>query len=250
MSSDKDNEPSIVSAIANSVIENLKHIPASAQSHYTAGDGSSRTSTTFGHRQKRVHDLLGGGPSADVLLWRKKHLSAGFLAGATVIWLLFEWSCYHFVSVVSFLLLGLVVILFVWSNAAAFLHRAPPPVPNLQLSNDQVLYFADNIKVYINRFLAMLYEIVIGRDSTRFLKLVGVLGFLVMFGSWFNFLTFVYLGVVAAHTFPVLYEKHGETIDQYADNTIRELKKQYRKFDASVLSQIPRKQPTYQRKAD
>ncbi|MCO5574910.1 hypothetical protein L7F22_028705 [Adiantum nelumboides] len=250
MSSVKDNEPSIVSAIVDSVIDNLKHIPASAQSQYTAGDGSSLTSNIFSHRQKRVHDLLGGGSSADVLLWRKKHLSAGFLAGATVIWLLFEWSCYHFVSVVSFLLLGLVVILFIWSNAAAFLHRAPPPVPNLQLSNDQVLYVVDNIKVYMNRFLALLYEIVIGRDSTRFLKLVGVLGFLVMFGSWFNFLTFVYLAVVAAHTFPVLYEKHGETIDQYADNTIRELKKQYRKFDTSVLSQIPRKQPTYQRKAD
>ncbi|KAI5066870.1 hypothetical protein GOP47_0017398 [Adiantum capillus-veneris] len=250
MTSDKDNEPSVVSAIVDSVMENLKHIPASTQSHYMAGDSSSRTSNIFGHRQKRLHDLLGGGHSADVLLWKKKHLSAGFLAAATVIWFLFEWSCYHFVSVVSFLLLVIVVTLFVWSNAAAFLNRAPPPVPKLQLSNDQVRYVAENITVYVNRLLAMLYEIVIGKDATKFLKLVGVLGFLVIFGSWFNFLTLMYLGVVAAHTLPLLYEKHGETIDQLADSTFKELKSQYRKFDASVLSRIPRKQPTFQRKAD
>lgn len=61
--------------------------------------------------------------AADVLLWRKKHLSAGFLVGATVVWLLFEWIGYHVISVISFLLLGFVVVLFAWSNGAAFLNR-------------------------------------------------------------------------------------------------------------------------------
>lgn len=214
-----------------------------------SASGRSRTPNIFGDRQKRLHDLLGGGHSADVLLWRKKHLSASFLAAATVLWFLFEWIGYHFVSVISFLLLGLVVVLFAWSNVAAFLNRAPPPVPKLQLSNDQVFYVANNVSVYVNEVLAMVHEIVIGKDATRFLKLVGVLGFLVIFGSWFSLLTLIFLAIVAAHTLPVLYEKHGETIDQLADRTLKELNKQYRNFDASVLSKIPRKQPSFHGKA-
>lgn len=167
-----------------------------------------------------------------------------------MIWLLFEWIGYHFISVISLLLLGVVVILFTWSNGANFLNRAPPPVPKLQLSDDQVLYIAKTFKVEMNRILVILHEIAIGRDSKRFLKLVGILSFLVLFGSWFHFLTLLYLAVLAAHSLPVLYEKHGNSIDQFAQNALNELNNHYKKFDSSVLSKIPRKQPTFQRKSD
>lgn len=185
-----------------------------------------------------------------MLLWRKKNLSAGFLVGATVVWFLFEWVGYHFISVISFLLLGFVVVLFVWSNGAAFLNRAPPPVPKFQLSDKQVHDVAKNFSLQVNKALVNLHEIVIGKDVKRFLKLVGVLSFLVVFGSWFHLLTLVYLAVIAVHTLPVLYEKHGDSIDQLADSTWKEINNQYRKFDATVLSKIPRKQPTFQRKTN
>ena len=64
------------------------------------------------------------GIAADVLLWRKKHLSVGTIAGAFIIWLLFEWIGYHFVSVISFFLLMGIVLLFIWSYVADLLNRS------------------------------------------------------------------------------------------------------------------------------
>jgi hypothetical protein len=63
---------------------------------------------------------------ADVLLWRKKHLSIGLLVGATLAWILLEKTGYKLVSVVSNVTLLLVVILFVWSNLAVLLNRYFP----------------------------------------------------------------------------------------------------------------------------
>lgn len=61
--------------------------------------------------------------AADVLLWKHKPLSGGVLAGATIGWILFEWSGYTLLSLVSNVLLFLIVIFFLWSNAAGLLNR-------------------------------------------------------------------------------------------------------------------------------
>lgn len=245
-------------AILNSVLENIKNLPASSDAHFMpaasafASEPSASSGYDFGRlfgRKKPVHDMLGGGHSADVLLWRKKHLSAGFLAGSTVIWVLFEWIGYHFISLISLLLLVAVVTLFAWSNGAAFLNRVPPPVPKLELSDEAVLKIAKTVNIEINKMLAMLHEIVIGKDVKRFAKLVGVLSLLVLFGGWFHLLTLFYLAIVAAHTVPILYEKNEDTIDRFVQKALNELKNQYKKVDASMLSRIPRG-PGVEKKSD
>ncbi|KAF3606333.1 hypothetical protein DY000_02051013 [Brassica cretica] len=66
---------------------------------------ASRFNRLFG-REKPIHHVLGGGRSADVLLWRNKKISASFLMGATAIWAVFGlWvaaiigSCCNFLTV-------------------------------------------------------------------------------------------------------------------------------------------------------
>lgn len=44
----------------------------------------------------------------------------------------------------------------------------------------------------------------------------------------------------ALHTVPVLYEKHEDKLDAYAEKAMVELKKQYALFDAKVMNKIPR----------
>lgn len=41
-------------------------------------------------------------------------------------------------------------------------------------------------------------------------------------------------------TLPVFYEKYDDKVDYYAEKAMIELKKQYKVFDAKVLSKIPR----------
>lgn len=48
------------------------------------------------------------------------------------------------------------------------------------------------------------------------------------------------VGVVLLFTVPVFYDKYEDEVDKYAKIVADEAHKQYRKFDAVVLSKIPR----------
>lgn len=99
-------------------------------------------------RQRPVHHILGVenvGPStlflvllnapalknvvtvncaaADVLLWRNKKISSSVLAGATAVWVLFEWLNYHFLTLLCFAVVLGMLAQFAWSNASGFLNR-------------------------------------------------------------------------------------------------------------------------------
>lgn len=67
--------------------------------------------------------LFGGNAAADSAMWRDKYLSAGTLGGSTLVWFLLEKSGYTFTTLLCNILMFAVVILFVWSNVAALLHR-------------------------------------------------------------------------------------------------------------------------------
>lgn len=45
---------------------------------------------------------------------------------------------------------------------------------------------------------------------------------------------------VLLHTVPVFYEKYENKVDSFAEKAWIEIKKQYKVFDAKVLSKIPR----------
>eukprot|EP00249_Psilotum_nudum_P005844 c19275_g1_i2 orf=271-702(+) len=100
----------------DAVLENLPAFSDSAES-------SSRPRNRLFGRERPVHHLLGGGRAADVLLWRKKHVSGGILVGSTVLWVLFVWMGCYLLSTLSTAMLAILFFLSAWSNAAAFLHR-------------------------------------------------------------------------------------------------------------------------------
>lgn len=47
-------------------------------------------------------------------------------------------------------------------------------------------------------------------------------------------------GFVAAHTLPVLYERHEDQVDRFVYKVLDQLRHNYRKLDSSVLSRIPK----------
>jgi hypothetical protein len=61
--------------------------------------------------------------AADVFLWRNRNISAGVLGGATAIWILFELLGYHLLAFVCHGLIFSLGVLFLWSNASAFISK-------------------------------------------------------------------------------------------------------------------------------
>lgn len=191
-------------------------------------------------REKPVHKVLGGGKPADVLLWRDKKVSGAIVGGVTVVWLLFEVFEYYLLTLICHLLIASLSGLFLWSNAAHFINKSPPRIPEVKIQERPILEVASGLTYELNRALASLRNIASGRDLKKFLSIVVGLWIFSILGSCCNFLTLFYISFVLLHTLPVLYEKYDDKVDYFAERGMAEFKKYYVVFEEKVLSKIPR----------
>ncbi|XWS76951.1 hypothetical protein CRYUN_Cryun01aG0222000 [Craigia yunnanensis] len=191
-------------------------------------------------RERPVHHVLGGGKPADVFLWRDKKISAGVLGGATAIWVLFELIEYHLLTLFCHISILSLALMFLWSNAHAFIHKTPPRIPEVHLPEEPFLQVASALTIELNQALKLLRDIASGRNLKKFLMVIAAFWVLSIVGSWCNFLTLFYISFVLLHTVPVFYEKYEDKVDPFAEKAMIEIKKQYAVFDAKVLSKIPK----------
>ncbi|KAG6497723.1 hypothetical protein ZIOFF_045627 [Zingiber officinale] len=177
--------------------------------------------------------------AADIILWRNKPISGGIVAGATVIWLLFEWIGYHLLAFICHFLILSLAVCFIWSNAASFVSR-PPKFPEVILSEDMLLYIVRSVTSRINVAFATYLSVASGNDVKKFFQVIGALWIFSLVGSWFSFWTLAYLVFLMLYTAPVLYEKYEVHVDTMAEKALLEFNKHYAAFDEKVLRKIPR----------
>ncbi|CAA2935302.1 reticulon B16 [Olea europaea subsp. europaea] len=119
-------------------------------------------------RQATVHQMMGGGKAADVIMWRWRHVSSGIIIVATVAWVLIERSGLSFLSLCSDILLSLIVLLFLQANYAVFRKRQLQTLPELVLSEEMVNNAAASFRVKVNYMLLMAHDITLGKDFRHF----------------------------------------------------------------------------------
>lgn len=199
-------------------------------------------------KEKPVHDLLGGGKAADILLWRNKKKTIGMLGFSTLIWALFELIEYHFLSLICHVLILVLGVHFLWSNTLNLIYRCPQ-FPQVALEEDTVLQVATALRIEINNALEVLREIASGKDLKKFLAVIASLWVVSIAGSCCNLLTLVYICFVLAHTVPVLYERQKEQADVILEKAEGELKKQFEVLHEKVLSKVPSRGPSRDKKS-
>ncbi|XP_073107391.1 reticulon-like protein B8 isoform X1 [Elaeis guineensis] len=227
-------------SILNTIGENItKNVPKQISVRYSEEQNTFSTNKNklLGH-QKSIHQILGGGKSADFLLWRNKKISSSVLTGATATWVLFEWLQYHILTIFCLVLVIGMLIQFLWSNFSDVLSRSPSQVPRLVLPEKLFINVAVFIGAQINQFLGFIQDVACGRNLKKFLVVVASLWAAAVIGSWCNFLTLLYIGFVCAHSLPVVYEKYEDQVDDFLYNLIGQMRKRYHKVDASVFSKI------------
>ncbi|XVE76497.1 hypothetical protein DITRI_Ditri12bG0178400 [Diplodiscus trichospermus] len=190
------------------------------------------------NRQRTVHEILGGGLVADVMLWRRGNLTLGILFVTLAAWVVFEKSGYTLLSLVSSVLLLLVVILFLWAKSAAILNRPAPPLPELYLSEEMVNEVGAFIRVHVNDLLSVSQDIALGKDSRLFFKAVAYLLLISVLGGLTDFLTLSYTSLVVVLTVPALYERYEDHIDSYVITGCRKMQQLYVKFDSKFVNKI------------
>ncbi|KAI3980556.1 hypothetical protein MKX01_025121 [Papaver californicum] len=199
---------------------------------------ASTTTTTSKSNRKSVHQSLGGGAVADVLLWKRWRTGAFVLVTATTMWLLFEIGGYSLLSFAANVLLLLVTILFLWAKSASVLNRPLPPLPNLEISDAMIEKFTASTQVWINRILGVAHDITLKGDWKLFLKVVSGLFIVSYLGSLFSFLTLAYFVVLISLAVPPMYHKYQDHIDDKLNVTHKALSRQYSKIDENILSKL------------
>ncbi|KAI4295697.1 hypothetical protein L6164_035714 [Bauhinia variegata] len=190
-------------------------------------------------RRISVHQALGGGLVADVLLWKKWGGGVVVLVSATALWFLFERAGYNFLTFVANVLLLLVVILFLWAKAASLLNRPLPPIPDLEVSEESAREAAEVLQIWFSRALAIAHDIAIGRNLALFLQIAAALWFISFIGSLFDFLTLIYIVVLLSMSVPMLYDKYQDQIDDKLYMMHGIIQTQCRKVGSNVLRKIP-----------
>ncbi|CAO1946601.1 unnamed protein product [Urochloa humidicola] len=180
--------------------------------------GSSGRSCRLFGAQRSLHDLLGGGDVADVVLWRRKEVAGGLLASVMASWaLLYCVPGYTLLSFVSQVLMILLTVLFVWAKAAQLLNRAPPPVPLMKISDKSTSEAAEIVGNFVNKVLQDFGKIALGKDSSLFYKVAFVLLLTSIVGRLTDLITLVYTSAVIALTVPALLEKSEEHIAKFLE---------------------------------
>ncbi|GKV05962.1 hypothetical protein SLEP1_g17908 [Rubroshorea leprosula] len=190
------------------------------------------------NRQRTVHQILGGGLVADVILWRKKNLTVGILLLTLAVWVVFERSGYTVLSLVSSVFLLLIVILFLWAKSASILNRPAPPLPDLHLSDEVVNEAAAFIKTHVNDLLSVSRDIAMGKDSRLFFKVALSLGLISFVGGLTDFLTLGYASLFSVLTVPALYERHEDSVDSYCLLGYMKMQQLYVKFDRNCVNRV------------
>ncbi|CAN1802850.1 Reticulon-like protein B11, partial [Linum perenne] len=151
---------------------------------------------------------------ADVLLWRRWGRSVKLLVFSTTSWYLFERAGYNLMTFVANVLFSLVVILFLWAKSAALLNRPLPPIPDMEITEENVDKIVLLTQGYVNKVLAIGCDIAVERKLKVFLKVFTRLKIVSYVGSLCSFLTFVYIGVLLSLSIPVLYDRFQHQIDE------------------------------------
>ncbi|GAB4828872.1 hypothetical protein Ancab_018532 [Ancistrocladus abbreviatus] len=198
-------------------------------------DRSVQPTRLFG-RQRPLHSIFGGGKVADILLWRNKSISGSILAGFTVIWFLFEIAEFHFITLISYILMTLMLILFIWNYAADFINRRPPSIHDIRFSEATFRYIFDRV----NWSILKLYKISSGEELGHFVVAVASLWILSVIGSFSSALNLLYISFLCLATIPVLYERYEREVDYLATQGNRDMRRLYKELDSKVLSKIPR----------
>ncbi|XP_061336648.1 reticulon-like protein B12 [Gastrolobium bilobum] len=190
------------------------------------------------NRQRTLHEILGGGLVADLILWRRKNLTVGILLVTLAAWVVFERSGYTLLSLVSNVLLLLIVILFLWAKSAAILNRPAPPLPQLHLSDEMANEVADFIRTRVNDLFSVSQDIALGKDSRMFLKVAASLLLISVVGGLTDFLTLAYTSLFVVLTVPALYERYEDCIDRYILKGYRKLCQLYVKINEKYVSRV------------
>ncbi|GBG91599.1 hypothetical protein CBR_g52633 [Chara braunii] len=189
-------------------------------------------------KERSMREVLGGGRTADLLLWTNVKKSGATLGVLTALWILVEFCGFTMMTITCKFLMVAVGVLFVWANFAYLFRRAPPPVPKIELKEEKVQEVAAKIRVVVNESLLLCRDVACGKEFKLFVRALWILYFASMIGSWFTFISLSYLLVLLAFIVPKVYETYERDVDKVRMAAMEQTIKYYEVADRAVVGAV------------
>ncbi|KAE8077869.1 hypothetical protein FH972_016388 [Carpinus fangiana] len=177
----------------------------------------------------------------DIILWRKKKQSVLVLLIATATWVLMEVYHFNFVTVISWVIMFIVVLLFLWANILKLLGKDPPDMPGLEMSEQLAFETANMIRAWIEEGIRWMFRVSAEREWYVFAGTVAGLGLLSYVGALTDLLTLIYTGIVMGMTVPVLYMKYEDNIKRHGERVKGQARRFYDTVDEKVVKNMKNK---------
>ncbi|KAE7999547.1 hypothetical protein FH972_003964 [Carpinus fangiana] len=157
----------------------------------------------------------------DIILWRKKKQSVLVLLIATATWVLMEVYHFNFVTVISWVIMFIVVLLFLWANILKLLGKDPPDMSGLEMSEQLAFEMANMIRAWIEEGIRWMFRVSAERE-------------------WYVFAGTV-AGIVMGMTVPVLYMKYEDNIKRHGERVKGQARRFYDTVDEKVVKNMKNK---------
>ncbi|XP_057447825.1 reticulon-like protein B14 [Lotus japonicus] len=184
----------------------------------------------------RLHAIFGGGKVAEIMLWEDKKLSAAVLAGFSIIWFLFEVVEYHFITLLCHILIAIMLILFVWYQAAGLIIWNTPSIHDLEIPESTLRFFCEKLSWLLKKF----YDISTGKDMTLFVVTITSLWIMSAIGAYVSTLNLLYFMFLCMVTLPIMYERYESEVDYIASKGNQDVKRLFKTLDSKFLNKIPK----------
>ncbi|KAI4314929.1 hypothetical protein L6164_027789 [Bauhinia variegata] len=175
----------------------------------------------------------------DIILWRRKKLSAAVVIATTAIWALMEVYQFNLVTLISWAAIFVVSSMFLWSNLLRLLGKEPPHLSRLELSEESGQRTANTVRSWIEEGVKLMFWVSAEAEWPIFLGVVTGLLFISYVGSCANdLLTFLFIGTLVGMTVPVTYVKNEDRLKSLMEWLKTKSKRSYQLIDEKALKEI------------
>ncbi|XP_035461302.1 reticulon-4a isoform X6 [Scophthalmus maximus] len=196
------------------------------------------------------HPLMQFPKVVDLLYWRDVK-TTGVVFGAALLLLLSLTVC-SIVSVSSYIglaLLSVTICFRIYKGILQAIQKSDEGHPfklyldqEVALSEDMVHKYSDMALAKLNKSIGDLRRLFLVEDLVDSIKFAVFMWILTYVGALFNGLTLIILGLIAAFSCPIVYEKHQTQIDHYVGLVNNQVK--------DIVGKIQAKVPGMKRKAE
>lgn len=186
----------------------------------------------------------------DIIMWRRRKVSAVLVVAATVLWMTLEIYRFNFLPLASYTAMGFTTLLFLYGCVLALLRKEVGDMKGWEISEERAKEMAVSAKRLMEKGIRSIFHISCEREWYTFVGVISALLLLGYLGRLFNLHTLLYAGTMVGMTVPVIYVKKEEQIKAYGERVRQQAARLRTKFDDKVFSKFKSKEEMKQKKVE